>query len=213
MTRTSTLGGGGSTIIPGVPPPGVVTDWFVTPDGTLFDSALTVTTTINRLYYIPVFHPLTHTFQGAATYNSGTGDNGETLRIGIYSHGSAGPTTLIKDFGEITLTGASAQRLLSSSVSIPGGLWYWWCIHHATACDMYAMVTSKAASAAGYFNGKTIRVINTDFGIPDGAFLNSRGSMAVYVDTTYGALASTAVAPTASITTASAGLPIIALKA
>jgi len=201
---------GRSLFHPGAPLPAKVTGNYYFPDRALARTTQTdVTTTATRLYYWPHFISDTQAFAGAACWNSGAGDNGEKCRIGIYSHTSAGPTTLLKDFGEITFTGAAAERLLTSSVTVAGPQWVWLCIHHDSATAMYGMGLYAAVTAAGYQYGNAPSDFSADFGLVAPAAPPNFNNVGVpYVDTAYGALASTAVAPTAYTNF----MPTLALK-
>lgn len=191
---------GYSLIHPGAPLPTKVAGNYYFPDGATIDSVTTLTTTVNRLAYWLHWQGNTQTYVGAACWNTGAGDNGETLRLGIYTHGTAGPTTLLKDFGEITLSGAAAERLLTSSVTITGGQWVWWCAHHNTAATMLPMSARGLITAVGYLSAAGEGANRAqEMGIvapPNPPALQNVSC--VYVDTAYGALASTAVAPTAT---------------
>jgi hypothetical protein len=142
---------------------------------------------------MPIYIWESRTFSGAAVFNSGTGDSGDTLRVGLYTHGSTnGPTTLVKDFGEITLTAAAAERVLSNSVTINEAGWYWLCVHSNQSISLYAgEYPSASVTSAGYLPND----YTSFFGQISGTSLNP-GLMMCQVDTAYGALASTAVAPT-----------------
>lgn len=168
------------------------------------DDTTTLTTAATRLYYYPIYFDQVITLAGARTFNQGAGDNGETYRVGLYFDNAAagGPGTLAKDFGETTLTAASALRTLANSYSLTAPGWYWVAIHHSAATAMYAYTSVLQVSAAGYVLPNAARLIGTL------ATTNEWGGVAqspfYYVDTTYGALASTAVAPTNGINNAPA---------
>lgn len=178
----------------GVPAPIRMTGTMITPHWSV--NYGTGTTTAGRLYYYPIYIDRIETWLGVKSYNGGTGDSGEVYRVGIYTESSSGgPGSLGKDFGEVTLSGASALRTLTSSWTPTYIGWHYIAIHHNTAASMYYLCGSYPASAAGYE-------------IPGAAFalgtLETTGAIVsdvvpyicMYVDTTYGALASTAVAPT-----------------
>jgi len=158
-------------------------------------------TTSTRLYYMPIYIWEAHTFTGASMFNSGVGDNGDTLRLGLYTHSATnGPTSLVIDFGEITLTGAAAERVLSSSVSIGSPGWYWIAFHSNQALDVYpGVIAGQEISNAGRYP-IAFQGFFGDFATP--GISASQMIAAWYVDTAYGALASTAVAPTARTTPA-----------
>lgn len=205
--------GGGAISVPGAPFAGFSTGRYLWPQWGAFGSAMTITTTSTRLYYYPIYIPKAQTFASASVYNSGAGDNGETLRIGIYSNNNGLPGTLLSAYTEITLTGAAAERNVAVSLSLSAG-WNWCAIHHNSAAAMYGINASYQLSAAGMLPNLATQAIK-DFGTlafaPTFDYnLGSQGAYAgFYVDTAYGALASTAVAPT---NTSLLAAPLMVLK-
>lgn len=184
--------GGGSKTAPGAGPPGYVSNWWYPPQSGLMDpGTTTLTTTTTRLYYIPMYIFESRKFDFMAAYNSGAGDSGDAVRLGIYSHNTSyGPRTLMNDFGSVTL-GASAAKLANTTadeVALPRG-WYWLAVHCNGAADMYA-IRSRVASY-GLAGGQQ------DFGTN---VLDATGLDCVnyfpYVDTAVAAFATNAVAPT-----------------
>jgi hypothetical protein len=155
----------------------------------------TLTTTSTRAYYMPYFVQEAVIFSSILTYNQGAGDNGDTYRLAIYANdGTAGPGTLIQDIGQVTLTGASALRTISTTINLEAyaNQWVWVMFHANQAAAMYDMQTGT--TAAEYING------NVAFGTFGDFFSgNLAASLFRYVDTAYGAAASTAVAPTTSV--------------
>jgi hypothetical protein len=153
----------------------------------------TLNTTATRLYYIPFYFNSLTAFTGLRSYNSGAGDNGEVFRMGVYeaaltSSGGRGlPGTRLVDCGEVTLTGASAVRTLASSFTPTYVGWHWLAYHANSAAAMYAVVNANQAGSPAY--------IGTSFSLPVSAALGSQFG-GLYVDTAYGALAASAVAPT-----------------
>ena len=153
-----------------------------------------MTTTATRLYYIPIYFPRAESWAGIKIYNGGSGDNGETIRVGVYEESaSGGPGTLLDDCGEITLNNTFAVRTAASSFTVEEG-WYYFAIHHNSACTMYALCNRQRVSNVGYAGAMSSGGSLPQFNPPD----NREVNVFPYVDTTYGALASSAVAPTAS---------------
>lgn len=161
------------------------------------------TTTTNRIIYIPVFFPQAVTLSACVTSNSGTSDNGKKYRVGIYTHGPTGPTTLLGSFGEVTLTGATARRTLTANVVIPSAGWYWAAIHSDSAMDLYQMIyIATGRDSAGVYGNNGINYMGLIGRIDPGLMDVTNQytlSPCMYVDTTYAALASTAVAPTGAM--------------
>jgi hypothetical protein len=162
----------------------------------VFDAAAAMTTTATRLYYYPMYFDRAEVLAGVKTLNGGAGDNGETYRVGLYFDNGAtgGPGTLAKDFGQVTLTAASAIRTLSNSYTMIAPGWYWIAVHHNTACSMAAFRAGVVAS--GVAPARNIGALNNTSTTDEwqqGLLLPF-----FYVDTAYGALAATAVVPTNS---------------
>jgi hypothetical protein len=195
MARTSTLGGKSSSLFANQDPPGYITNALYLPAG--YSSATTnMTTTATRCYYVPLPIWKAQTFQGAACYNQAAGDTGEKIRLMVFND-SSGPSTLAKDFGEITLTAASAQRTLSSSWAANPGM-YWFAFWADSATAMFGMVGGLSASAVGGAGGSFLHNFIGDFSSwPGPGSVNQ--AVAHYVDTAYGAAPATAVAPTATL--------------
>lgn len=159
-----------------------------------------ITTAADDRFYFPFFVDRTVTFSGARTWNGGAGDTGETLRLGVYSNNNGLPDVLLKDFGEITLTGATALRTLANAVTLPGPAWYWQCSAYSAASTMRGMTPLATVSSVGFMPVTPINML-TGFKlttIPSiTAGLNQ--SAGFYVSTAYGALPSTATAPTSEL--------------
>lgn len=175
------------------PPAGVTGAAYNAPGYT--STAGTVTTTANRCYYIPwpIYRPTT--FTAAKAFNQGAGDNGEKFRIMFFYDAAGGPGALAKDFGEVTLTAASALRTLTSTwVVAPGN--YWGAIWHDSASAMYGQTPFWTTSAVGAYAGPSVQNF---IGELTSSFSGGSAAHCHYVDTAYGAAPATAVAPTASI--------------
>lgn len=154
-------------------------------------------TTATRLYYTPIFLHHIKAWAGIKTYNSGAGDNGEVYRVGIYEEAAAGgPGTLLKDCGEVTLTGASAIRSSANSFANTKIGWHYLAVHFNDATNMWAM---QGATNNDPYGSQSIPVIGA---MADLGGTATPGRVVSYVDTAYGALASTAVTPTGTTTLA-----------
>lgn len=182
------LGGGGGPI-GGAPLPKIMSGAGIKPHIFQVDASSGLTTTATRLYYVPIYLPQIYTFAGMKTRNGNTSDNGDTFRMGLYAEATAGgPGSLVNDCGEVTLDASAAIRTLSSSFSNTAIGWHYMAFHSNQAVLINQM---KVATANNVGSGGD--------GMPVLTFDVSAGAKAVlYVDTAYGALASTAVAPTAS---------------
>jgi hypothetical protein len=166
----------------------------------------TLNTTATRLYYSPFFVGAAVTFTRCYTQNQGAGDNGEVYRTGAYANdGASGPGTLISDFGEVTLTGATALRTQTISLDLSAyvGQWIWLAQHHNSEVAMYDQKIPVTApywpQAMALFGSRIVTHFDAANAI---AFFR-------FVDTAYGALASTAVAPSSVQV---AAVPVIKLS-
>lgn len=159
-----------------------------------------IATTATRLYYIPYYFEEVRAFTGIRTENFGAADNGDTYRCGVYqatllSTGSrGGPGALIADCGQVTLTGASAIRTLASSFTPAYVGWHWLAFATNLSATMSSMSNASSTAANGYGSPMYMGFGVSSISI---ATAGTQTFGALYVDTTYGALASTAVAPTA----------------
>ena len=168
-----------------------------------------LTTTATRLYYIPYYFNEMREFTGLKTRNNGAGDNTDTFRMGVYkatlnSTGTRGaPSTLLVDCGEVTLTAAAAERTLASAFTPDYVGWHFLAFHANQAAAMSALQVNFYSSSVGTIVANTTKY---SFGGSVSNDFTALGVAAYYVDTAYGALASTAVAPTATTTIA----PIVA---
>ena len=185
----------------GAPPLGTIAGAAVIypPHWAVLDSAVTdLTTTSTRLYYIPYYFSEVVSFTGLKSRNTGTGDNGDTYRCGVYQKSASTnlPSTLVQDCGEITLTGAAADRTLAVAFSPAYVGWHYLAFHANQAATMHRMYSAIAISAAGISSGIGLSGAFGTAAIGNSAAVQGFG--AYYVDTAYAALASTAVAPTAA---------------
>lgn len=162
-------------------------------------TAFALTTTATRLYYAPIYIHRAHTFTAMNMYNTDAGDNGEKFRLGLYNHSATnGPGSLVVDMGEITLTGAAAERSVVASCAVTRPGWYWTACHCDSASAVLSMVgIGSIKSDVGYKSHEPYNSLFGAFGVVDEATLTVPGSP--YVDTAYAVLASTAVAPTAMV--------------
>lgn len=195
--------GGGS--YGGAPPPGRVSGFTYLPTNYHLIGSVASAAALNDMYYYPMWIQKTQTFSGAKLWNGGAGDNTKLIRIGVYTDNN-GPASLVHDFGAITLTGASALRTLASSVTLAGPAWYWIC-HASQAFTYTSMGFQTGLSGVGVEVPSPF--ITQAFGYslstqPSGTALTNI-PCGFYVSTAYGAMASTAVAPTSEISANYAG--------
>lgn len=178
----------------GVPPPKYVTGWRYLLTDYYTDQSGGLALAAGVIHYARTYIWEARTFQGISIYNSGTGDNGDTVRVALYTDSAAGPTTLVKDFGEITLTGAAAERVVSSSFTITQPGWYWIAVHTNQAASYYIMkLCGNYISNVGYGPNQSMFAFS---GCVGASAHSGSGVHGYYVTSAYGAAASTAVAPT-----------------
>jgi len=178
----------------GAPFPGYRTNVAVWPHY-VTKAGATLATTATRAYYAALYVNEGATFASVRLSNQSSGESGNKLRVAVYANdGTSGPGTLIQDIGEITLTASVARRTITTTIDLSAyaGRWVWVMVHMKEASSMYDMRSSVTAGEST--NGAGI------FGSFEDGFAGSGSSNAFcYVDTAYGAAASTAVTPTNSI--------------
>ena len=181
----------------GVKPPNYITGNRYVSSAAINDEAAALTTTATRLYYYPIYIWQGRSFASVETENTGVGDNGDTYRVGVYTHGTSGPDQLVKNFGEVTLTAAASKRLLTpgAAMNISQAGWYWLAFHTNLAAAMVRCFgVGQLITLAGY---RGIDPSASFIGRIAGTSDSTTNNFCRYVDTAYGALAATAVAPTA----------------
>jgi len=106
--------------------------------------------TADYVIYVPFVCRVTNVFTRLAYYNTGTGDSGDDIRMGLYESAEGRPTTLIVDGGELAITGAAALNESTISTTLIGGRLYFMAITANGAINGYratAAPTSAYASA------------------------------------------------------------------
>lgn len=175
--------------------------YFIPPGYATLDTGTTVTTTATRRYRVPFVVEHNTTFAGAFCKNSGVGDNGDKVKIAVYSEAtSGGAGSLAKNFGEVTLTAAAADRLFASSWSASPGRYF---IDLVTdnAVALYAMTVTVQVSNVGYLkHDPSIQSMGT-VGMPTLSATYATGfPICDYSDTTYANFPeSTAIAATTTL--------------
>lgn len=147
-TKASSLFSGGG-IFGGAAPPIMQAGRYFWPHHCVPFRTTVLTTTASRYYIVPFYIPSNKTFAGSWCYNSGAGDNAETIKMAIYNESeSGGPGTLAKDFGSVTLSAASAVRNFASSWAATKGMYYLELVANS-ALALYCMGTSDSISDVG----------------------------------------------------------------
>lgn len=171
--------------------------------------------TSGRIYYAPIILPGNITYSGMKTYNSGTGDNGNKIKMAAYfESATGGPGALAKSFGEVTLDGTAAIRSAASSWT-PGPGLYFLAFAGNAAISMYTMISIGRDSAAGYILANPITTMLGGFASDYLAASNDGDIFGDYVSGTYSSFpADPATAPTNTImgvSVVSAIMPIFGL--
>lgn len=163
-------------------------------------TALTVTLTANRLYRTWFYVPKTTTFSGGWFHNSGAGDSGDKVRIGVYDATGA---TLLKDFGETTLSGAAALRSVANTVTLPGPAWYQLALVSDTTPALFAIDPLQYFSAAGMVTPSPTAAFGAfSAALAAGSNILNSSPVGDYAAFSYAALPTPITAPTATITMA-----------
>lgn len=201
MSFNAIRNGGGDGVRPGVGFFGYGTGKYYAP--TIANtSVLSTGTTANRVWYAPFWCQEAHTFTGIGIYQSGSGVTGNA-RFGVFANSGGLPGALVIDAGVAAFPGSTGLRIVAASIALSARTAYWL----AMVADAALVVHSLSANAADY-PALTQSVISQGAFNPEYAALNGGGGMC-YAALTYGALPSTATAPTAD---ADNGPPLILLK-
>lgn len=79
----------------------------------------------NVLYATPFYCSSAKTFAAVTFRNTGAGDSGVKVRVGVYADGGGKPGALVVDCGETTLGGAAATHDVTAAIVLSPGKWYW----------------------------------------------------------------------------------------
>jgi|DEB0MinimDraft_10_1074344.scaffolds.fasta_scaffold03765_3 hypothetical protein len=143
----------------------------------------------NVLYAAPFFVPAATDIDGLAFENSGTGDNGDSARMGIYNSTTAGlPGTLLEETGAMTVDANRDVRVgaLGSTVTCLPSTKYWIAWVSDAAIAMLGISPTSRTMEQGYTRMGLVRW-NAGFPIYSG----SSYYHGIQVAHTYGALPST----------------------
>lgn len=143
------------------------------------------TLTTGSIYYTPFYVHSDIAISALTFANGGTGDNGKNVRVGVYANDQGAPGSLVVAASPVTLTAAIAAREVAVSASLSKA-WYWF----ALQMDSGGSIRNVATPPAGY--GYSFYSLAS----PPSSI--TTGAAALSVTGSYGALASTAVTPTAA---------------
>lgn len=175
--------------------------YYMPPHMFIETSGTTMNSTAARYYIVPFIVEAPTTFAGAWTYNGGAADNGDKVKIAAYSEATSGnPGALAKNFGEVTLTGASAVRTFASSWTANPGRYFLEMVTD-NAVNFFCMSPYMYSTAVGMTNVNMAMQTMGTVGAPTvGAAFISNMAAADYVAGTYANFPeSTSLAPTNTI--------------
>lgn len=84
----------------------------------------TVTATLNRLYFMPVFIPATGAYDRLQMRSVSVVSGTSTWRLGIYNDAGGIPTTVVLDAGTVAATAANTNYTITINQTLNAG-WYW----------------------------------------------------------------------------------------
>lgn len=182
---------------------------FFPPHWAYLNNGSAMTTTINRLYFIPYYFLKSGlTYTGLGSRNTGTGDSTEKYRQGIYQADSITglPSTLVQDCGEVTIGASAATNLLAVAWTAPYEGWGYVCHHAQTAAAVLGLQNIGFSSTdVGLIQAQPSTYMFGTSTLNQGDATATFGGY--FVDTAYGALAANAVAPTGIVTLAPIAAP------
>ncbi len=177
---------GGAGPVYGSAAPLHATGRFYPPHLSYTSAGATLTTTAGRLYYMPYLITEIRSYAGFVIRNTGAGDTGEKVRIGLYLDRTGGLVKAATELG-----------------------WHWICAHFDSATAVKIIYGAGSVVTAAGFAPPNMSAAMFGVYSANGDDQSTGAPATWYVDTSYGALASTMVAPTATATSG----PWVALKA
>lgn len=155
MTRASTLfsGGGGFPRTNGT----AKSNTIITANYegmTIASGSVTIT---NVIIPVPFFVPAVTTVDGLVFNNTGTGDNGETVRLSLYGSTDDGlPGALLTETGVITLDATADVRIgaITPTTLLPTER-YWIAINGASAVTLLVTEGTTTFPGGSYFMTRT----------------------------------------------------------
>lgn len=196
----------------GLPPPIPVAGMGFLPYGYTADGGTKTMT--NGIMYIspwPIFR--TQSFSGSQFYESGAGNTGNKMRIGLYAEAlTGGPGTLLKDFGEVSMSGSAAVRQSASAYTAIGPQMCY-IVGLSNASSLVASMNFlQSVSSVGLYVPPALSSLLGDFsGARIAAAAASSALIGWTASQTYGALPSTAPTPTGDFLGGGGNFPALAL--
>ena len=90
------------------------------------------TSSVNTTYYLPIFVPVTTTFDRIACMSFTSFSGTASIRLGIYNNLNGAPGTVLLDAGTVAVTAASTMSAITISQSLTPGI-YWLAANPVTA--------------------------------------------------------------------------------
>lgn len=94
-----------------------------------------LTSTLNRTMFVPIYIGETITFTQISIH-TGTQSGTAVYRLGIYTNTNGLPTTVVRDFGQVSVSSSSFVASITQSYALTKG-WYW------LACNMQQAGTTN----------------------------------------------------------------------
>lgn len=174
---------GGDGVSPGVGFFGYATGKYYGPS--VFPAvAVTRTLDANRVYYSPFWSQEAHSFTGISVQQTNAAPTGN-VRLGVYNNSAGAPGSLLIDAGVVAFPGSTGIRTVTATITLAARTAYW------LAFVSDAAVNALGAEATG---GHTVMA---SLGSYSTLYIAQNGFYGgTYAAFTYGALPSTATAPT-----------------
>jgi hypothetical protein len=78
----------------------------------------------NTTYYLPIFVPVTTTFDRIACMSFTSFSGTASVRLGIYNNSNGAPGTVLLDAGTVSITAASTMSAITISQSLTPGIYF-----------------------------------------------------------------------------------------
>lgn len=108
------------------------------------------TATLNVVYYSQIFIPRTTTFDRIAIKSGSNFSGTGVVRLGIYATSNGKPSTLIADYGTVSVTALSTVYTITINQTLPTGF-YWLAAVMQTAATT-STFSGNAGNIAAYQN-------------------------------------------------------------
>jgi hypothetical protein len=96
-------------------------NYYLSPDSSI---STTNNAVVNVTYYLPIFVPVTTTFDRIACMSSPTFSGSASIRLGLYNNVNGAPGTVLLDAGTVAITAASTMGEITISQSLAPGIYF-----------------------------------------------------------------------------------------